>query len=203
MRTVLLVLLLVTACRCDDSPPPVRKPEQRRPPQGEELLGKVPGPEGTPFEPSALAAMLPAKLGEAEADGETQTETTALANDGKLPIARRSYVQGGTRITVQLTDMLHAPLMRQMMLDAKEQAEKTKSPAWAPATVQGHETVLQHLASQGAAIANVAVTDRLFVNVRVEPAENAAAALPWAEKMTFEPITKLAAPAAPQAAPSP
>lgn len=203
MRTALLALLLVAACRCDDSPPPIRKAEAPKPLKDEQLLGKIPGPEGTPFEATVLATVLPATLGEAAAEGEVQTETTPLGEAGKLPLARRVYVQDGTRITVQLTDMQHAPVMRQMMLDANKQAAKMKTPSWVPASVHGREAVLQHLPTQGAAIANVAVTDRLFVNVRVEPAGNAEAALPWAEKVAYEPIKKLAPPQTPPAAPSP
>jgi len=204
MRLFLLAVLLISACRCDDSPPPVRKAEERRAPQGEELLSKIPGPEGTPFEAASLATLLPATLGDAAAEGEAQAETTALANEGRLPVARRVYVKDSTRITVQLTDMQHAPLMRQMMLEAKQQAEKSAKPSWTPASVQGRDAVLQHLPSNSAAIANVAVTDRLFLNVRVEPADDAAAALPWAEKLPLEPITKLAPPQSPPpGAPSP
>jgi hypothetical protein len=203
MRTALLALLLVAACRCDDSPPPIRRAEAPKPRKDEQLLAKIPRPEGTPFEATVLATVLPATLGEAAAEGDVYTETTPLGDAGKLPLARRVYAQGGTRITVQLTDMQHAPVMRQMMLDAKKQAEKMKSPSWAPATVHGHEAVLQYLPTQGAAIANVTATDRLFVNVRVEPAGNAEAALPWAEKVAYEPITKLAPPQTPPAAPSP
>lgn len=202
MRLFLLALLLCSACRCDDSPPPVRKAETRRPPQDEAALAKIPGPEGATFDPSALAALLPAALGDAASEAEAQTETTALANEGQLPIARRIYVRDNTRITVQLTDMQHAPLMRQMMRDAKQQAEKSAKPSWTPATVQGYDAVLQYMPSHSAAIANIAVTERLFVNVRVEPADRAELALTWADKLPLEPITKLEPPETSPAAPS-
>jgi hypothetical protein len=203
MRIALLALLLVTACRCDDSPPPIHRAEPPKPRKDEQLLSKIPGPEGTTFEASTLATVLPDKLGDATPDGAAQTETTALGEAGRLPVARRTYVKDGTRIIVQVSDMQHAPVMRQMMLAAHAEAKKAKKPSWAPATVRGYDAVLQHMPAQGIALANVAVTDRLFVNLHVDPADNAEAALPWAEQVDYEPIKKLVPPESTPAAPSP
>jgi len=199
IQTVLLAMLLLGACRCDDKPPPVRKAE-RRELKDEELLAQLPKIEGAPIDPALLAETLPAVLDEAKAEGEAQTESTPLANNGSLSIARRTYVQGETRITVQITDMMHAPLLRQTMISAKANAERGKTSSWTPAEVQGRDAVAQRFAEQNAAIANVAATDRVFVNVRVEPAETAELALQWAEKLPLDPITKLVPTTDPQPA---
>src|SRR5688572_619446 len=148
IRIALLAALLVGACECDDEPPPVRKAQALPELTDEELLAKLPKIEGTPIDPSALATVLPSTLGDAAAEGDVQTESTPLANEGSLSIARRIYVKDGQRITVQVTDMLHAPLLRQVMMEAKAKAENSKSQSWKAATVQGHDAVVQHVPSQ-------------------------------------------------------
>lgn len=188
---LLLVMLPLAACQCDDAPPPPRAPQPRAELVGEELLAQLPKPEGTPLDAQALAGALPSAIGGATAEGDAQPESTPLSNEGTLSTARRTYVQDGTRITLQLSDMLHAPLLRQMMLSAKERAEQGKASAWTPTSVHGLDAVAQHLAVQNAAIANIAITERLFLNVRVEPAEGVQPALDWADKLAFEPLKKL------------
>lgn len=194
-KIALLVVLLLAACRCDDSPPPVRKAEERREVTGEEGVTQLPMPEGTPLEPSVLATTLPPTLGDATAEGEAVPESTPLGDDGKLSVARRVYVKGEQRITVQLTDALHAPLLLAAVATAKAKAkakaEQTNTDSWQTEAVQGHDVSLQYLETQRAAMVNVIVSARLFLNVRVEPAENASAALEWAQKFPMEPITKL------------
>lgn len=194
LRIVLLATLSLTACRCDDSPPPVRKAEAVAPrePKHEELLVKLPEPEGTIIDPNVLAAALPAALGDAAPEGDAISESSPLSNGGSTASASRTYVQGDLHITVQISDMQHAPLLREMMTNARQRIEKQgASASWKVATVQGHETVVQHLAAQRTALANVIATERLFVNVRVEPADNAEIAIEWANKVPLEPITKL------------
>jgi hypothetical protein len=71
--------------------------------------------------------------------------------------------------------------------------------------VQGHDVAVQHIANKGVAIANVIVSDRLFLNVRVEPADSADVAIDWAQKLPLDPIIKLqpadSAPASPSQPP--
>jgi hypothetical protein len=198
-RIVLLGVVLLGACRCDDAPAPIRKAEAPRERKHEELLGQLPPPEGTPFEASVLATALPAALGDATAEGDVRTESSPLSNGGSTSMASRTYVKGEHRITVQITDMQHAPLLREAMSNAKTKLENSKSSSWKVTTVQGHDAVAQLLAAQSIAIANVIATERLFVNVRVEPAESADAAIEWANKVPLEPIMKLLAPDSPPA----
>lgn len=204
MTTALFVVALVGACRCDDGPAPIRKAEQRHRALGSEgVIPKLPEPEGTPIDASALAGTLPASLGEATADGEAVADNTPLANDGKLPIARRTYEKGDLRITLQLSDTLHAPLLRAAVADAQAKAEEQgERSGWRGGAVQGHDVAVQYLASQSVAIANVVVTDRIFLNVRVDPADSAEAAIEWARKLPLEPITKLQPPGSEPAPPS-
>jgi hypothetical protein len=195
LRIVLLATLSLAACRCDDSPP-TRKAETRAPrePKHEELLPQLPEPEGTIFDATVLAGVLPAALGDAAAEGDATVESSALSNGGSTASARRTYVSGDHRITVQISDMQHAPLLREMMANARKRIEQQgASASWKIATVQGHDTVVQHLSAQRTALANVIATDRLFVNVRVEPADSAELAIEWANKVPLEPITKLQA----------
>ena len=109
--------------------------------------------------------------------------------------ASRAYVKDGLRITVQISDMQHAPLLRQKITEARARIEKEAgSSSWKAATVQGHDAMVQHLAAQQVAIANVLASERLFVNVRVEPADGTDIALEWANKLSMDAITKLQAP---------
>jgi hypothetical protein len=196
LRIVLLATLSLAACRCDDSPPPTRKAETKAPrePKHEELLPQLPEPEGTIFDAKVLATALPAALGDAAAEGDATVESSALSNGGSTASASRTYVAVDHRITVQISDMQHAPLLREMMANARKRIEKQgASASWQVATVQGHETVVQYLSAQRTALANVIATDRLFVNVRVEPADDADIAIEWANKIPLEPITKLQA----------
>lgn len=202
-RIGLLGALLLGACRCDDSPPPTRAAEAPRERKDEELLAPLPAPEGMAFEASVLATTLPATLGDAAPEGDVRTENTPLSNGGSTSMASRTYVKGEYRITVQISDMQHAPLLREAMTNAKSRLEQSKSSSWKVSTVQGRDAVAQHLAAQRIAIANVIATDRLFVNVRVEPADSAAAAIEWADKVPLEPITKLQPPDSEQAAQPP
>jgi hypothetical protein len=201
IRIALLAVLPLAACRCDDSTPPVRKAEQRRAPTSEEILAQLPKPEGTPIEPSTLATTLPPALGDATAEGDAQLESTPLGDDGQLSVARRVYVKGEQRITVQLTDALHAPLLRAAVAGAKAKATEKEGGSWKLGAVNGRDVALQYFDATSAAMANVIVTDRLFLNVRVEPADKADVALEWAQKIPLEPITKLQA-ANPAQAPS-
>jgi len=200
-RTALLGLLLLGACRCDDAPPPIRKAEAARERKDEELLLKLPELEGTPFEPSVLATALPETLGDATPEGDVVTESMPLSNGGSTSTASRTFVKGEHRITVQISDLQHAPLLREAMTNAKTKLAEGKTSSKI-ATVQGHDAIAQLLAAQRMAIVNVIATDRLFVNVRVDPADSADIALEWANKVPLEPLTKLQPPGSPPAAPS-
>lgn len=193
-RIALLGLLLLGACRCDDGPAPIRKADAPRELKDEELLGLMPPPEGTPFEPSVLATALPDALGDATPEGDARTESAPLSNGGSTATASRTYVKGEHRITVQISDMQHAPLLREAMSKAMLKSDDGKSSSWKVATVQGHDAVAQLLAAQQIALANVIATERLFVNVRVEPADSSDIAIEWANKIPLEPITKLQPP---------
>lgn len=195
LRTALLALLLVGACRCDDSPGPVRKAEAPREPKSEGPLPTLPALEGEVFDPAVLATALPAALGDAQPEGEARTESSPLSNGGSTASASRTYVKEDLRITVQINDLQHAPLLRQAMSKAKDRIDKGGGAStWKFTLVQGHDAMAQHIAAQQMAIANVMATERLFVNVRVEPAESTDIALEWANKLPLEAITKLAAP---------
>jgi hypothetical protein len=202
IRTALLGLVLLAACRCDDTPPPIRKAEAPRERKDEELLVQLPQPEGTPFDANVLVTALPAALGDAKPEGEARAESTPLSNGGSTSMASRTYVKGEHRITVQISDMQHAPLLREAMSNAKTKLQDSKSATSRALTVQGHDAVAQLLAAQRVAIANVIVTERLFVNVRVEPADDLDIAIEWASKVPLEPITKLPQPDSPPAQPS-
>lgn len=202
VRFIVLVPLFFTACRCDDTPPPVRAAEKPRERVHEELEAPMPAPDGTPIDSNVLAKTLPATLGDAAPEGEPRAENMPLSNGGTTSSATRTYVKGEARITVQVSDMQHAPLLRQAITNAKQRIEAGKRSSWKTAKVHGHDVVVQHLEAQHIAIANVIVTDRLFVNVRVEPAESADTAIEWAGKMIYEPITKLQAPLTEQGQPS-
>lgn len=194
LRIILLAALPLAGCRCDDSPPPIRKAEAPREPKHEELLGKVPEPEGTIFDAKVLASVLPAALGDATAEGEPVVENVPLSNGGSTASASRTYATVDQKIIVQISDMQHAPLLREMMANARARiAKQGDSATWKIATVQGHDAIVQHLTAQRTALANVIATERLFVNVRVEPADNADVATEWAAKVPLEPITKLQA----------
>jgi hypothetical protein len=200
-RTALLGLLLLGACRCDDSPPPIRKADAPRELKDEALLLQLPEVEGTPFDPSVLATALPATLGDAPPEGDIVIESMPLANGGSTSTASRTFVKGEHRITVQISDLQHAPLLREAMINAKTKLAEGKTSSKI-ATVQGRDAIAQVLAAQRMAIVNVVATDRLFVNVRVDPADNADIALEWANKVPLEPLTKLQPPDSAPAAPS-
>jgi hypothetical protein len=200
-RTALLGLLLLGACRCDDSPPPVRRADAPRELRDEALLLQLPELEGTPLDPSVLATALPATLGDATPEGDVRTESTPLANGGSTSTASRTFVKGEHRIIVQISDLQHAPLLREAMINAKIKLAEGKTSSKI-ATVQGHDAIAQILAAQRTAIVNVIATDRLFVNVRVEPADNTDVALEWANKVPLEPLTKLQPPSSAPAEPS-
>src|SRR5688572_2529189 len=126
IRSVLLACLLIGACECDDTGPPARASQTSTPAApSEPPPSNLPPPEGTPLEPEALMKFAPDALAGFTANGPAEPKKAQLPNGGTLVWLHRQYHRGEQKLQLEVSDSLHAPGVREVVLAQQGQQRKT------------------------------------------------------------------------------
>jgi hypothetical protein len=190
----LIACFMLSACNCEDGNTPQRKAQgasAANEPTGE-ARPNLPPPEGTPVEPKVLERFAPESLpGEFTADGDAQRRSSPLPNGGTLPGIRRTYRRATQKLTLDITDSLHAASLRELVIAQQGQERKTARSEFKGASVAGQPALIQFHQPTETAIVNMVVGDRYMLNIKVSPVDSAQPALAAAAGLALSDLAQV------------
>jgi hypothetical protein len=194
---LLLPGLVLGACECQELPAPPRLPQQTQVAEVANSEGpapQLPPPEGTPLSAERLERFVPDRLAGFASAGQVERLDNPLPNGGQLPAVRRSYARAGQKLQLELSDLLHAPGMGELVTSQQGSTRTTKQVDFRGATINGFPAIVQWHSATRIGMVNMLVNGRFLASIQVSPADSAEAAVEAAGALPAREIAQLAPP---------
>ncbi|MCC6748127.1 MAG: hypothetical protein IT371_10740 [Deltaproteobacteria bacterium] len=140
----------------------------------------------------ALAALVPAKLGGQEAQGETEGSTAGMGQM-KVSKARRRYGKGETHLTLEIVDTSLVPMLRAGFALAAQMNEDSSSGTKKGVTIDGSPGMAEWHASDKRGKLAVLIGGRFLVEVTQQPIASADALVALAKEVDLKKLAGLKA----------
>jgi hypothetical protein len=156
----------------------------------------LPPPKGTPIASAQLESHAPDAFAGFAADGPAEPHDTPLPNGGQVTAVRRTYTHGAQKLQLELSDLLHAPALGELVVSQQGEARKTERVEFRGIEINGYPALVQKHSSSQTGIINMLINGRFLANVKVSPVDTAESAIEIAKALPIAELAKLAPKAA-------